>query len=391
MPDILAIATALPDHRIETPELIERLAPRLTDELRSTVGSLGVDTRYSVYPDYGAVLGGVPLQPTATTTSLAAQAVRECVERSGGEPRRIGLIVTVTNTPAELLPGLGPALLADLHGLLDPSVPTLSLQGQGCSALLKALEVTRWFLEAHPDRDALVVAAEVQTPHTPLVTSARCHGFREIVSMMKAGALDADGAKRARLDAEGIVQDLLFGDGAVALRIGSGGGIASIGPIAHATNTAPEDAALLVMHEGGSQQPHVAGKPRYHMHRGVPARGAAYAAQTVGAVLSATETPIGSVGDAAAILVHTGSRKILNGVCDRLGVARGAAEVAGSYDVLRRHGNLSSVSVGFMLAAVPADLGPALVVSFGVGFSASAGVLTFGAPAVARRPIRAVA
>jgi 3-oxoacyl-[acyl-carrier-protein] synthase-3 len=391
MPSILATATALPENRFETAELLEALSPRISDELRCTIKGLGVDVRHSVYANYAAAMQGRPASPTATTTTLAARAARECIERSGGEPRRIGLLVTVTNTPAELLPGLAPSLLADLHGMLDPSMPILSLQGQGCSALLKAMEVTRWFLEGHPESEALVVAAEVQTPLAPHLTSERFHGFRDIVRLAKSGALDAGGVEGAQLDAEAVVQAMLFGDGAVALRIGGGEGFASIGPVAHATNTAPEDAALLVMHEGGSQQPNVDGKPRYHMHRGVPARGAEYAARTVAAVLAAAGSPITRVDGATSLFVHTGSRKILDGVCDRLGVARTAPEVAGSYEVLRRHGNLSSASVGFMLHAAQGTMGPALVVSFGVGFSASAGVLTFGRQAAATRPLRAVA
>lgn len=391
MPSILATATALPEHRYETAELLEALSPRISDELRITVGALGVDVRHSVSPNFADAMQGRATSPTATTTTLAARAARDCIERSGGDPRRIGLLVTVTNTPASLLPGLAPSLLGDLHGLLDPSMPTLSLQGQGCSALLKALEVTRWFMQAHPESEALVVASEVNTPLTPHLTSASFHGFRDIVRLTRSGALDAAGADRARLDAEAVVQAMLFGDGAAALRIGGGEGFASIGPVAHATNTAPEDAALLVMHEGGSQQPNVDGKPRYHMHRGVPARGAEYAARTVAAVLAAAGSPIARVDGAASLFVHTGSRKILDGVCDRLGVARGAPEVAGSYEVLRRHGNLSSASIGFMLHAAQNTTGPALVVSFGVGFSASAGVLTFGQQAAASRPLRSVA
>jgi predicted naringenin-chalcone synthase len=51
--------------------------------------------------------------------------------------------------------------------------------------------------------------------------------------------------------------------------------------------------------------------------------------------------------------------------------------VHGSYKVLQRYGNLSSASTGFMLAEKNEWSGPAIVVGFGVGFTASAGVMNF--------------
>ena len=47
-----------------------------------------------------------------------------------------------------------------------------------------------------------------------------------------------------------------------------------------------------------------------------------------------------------------------------------------SYEVLQNYGNLSSASTGFMLAEKKEWAGPAMVVGFGVGFTASAGLMT---------------
>jgi predicted naringenin-chalcone synthase len=51
--------------------------------------------------------------------------------------------------------------------------------------------------------------------------------------------------------------------------------------------------------------------------------------------------------------------------------------VHGSYQVLQRYGNLSSASTGFMLAEKDEWSGPTIVVGFGVGFTASAGIMNF--------------
>ncbi len=47
-----------------------------------------------------------------------------------------------------------------------------------------------------------------------------------------------------------------------------------------------------------------------------------------------------------------------------------------SYAVLENYGNLSSASTGFMLAGKKEWADPAMVVGFGVGFTASAGLMS---------------
>jgi 3-oxoacyl-[acyl-carrier-protein] synthase-3 len=76
-------------------------------------------------------------------------------------------------------------------------------------------------------------------------------------------------------------------------------------------------------------------------------------------------------------LIHTGSKKILDGVCSQLNLHPDSTKVHGSYKILQRYGNLSSASTGFMLAEKGEWSGPAIVVGFGVGFTASAGIMHF--------------
>ena len=76
-------------------------------------------------------------------------------------------------------------------------------------------------------------------------------------------------------------------------------------------------------------------------------------------------------------LIHTGSKKILDGVCSQLHLEKDSTKVQGSYDVLKTYGNLSSASTGFMLAEKAEWTGPTIVVGFGVGFTASAGIMNY--------------
>jgi 3-oxoacyl-[acyl-carrier-protein] synthase-3 len=94
-------------------------------------------------------------------------------------------------------------------------------------------------------------------------------------------------------------------------------------------------------------------------------------------VLNHPESPVSSLGQVADCLIHTGSKKILDGVCSQLQLEKNSSKVHSSYEVLKNYGNLSSASTGFMLAEKDDWKGPAMVVGFGVGFTASAGIMSY--------------
>src|SRR5437667_12579357 len=112
------------------------------------------------------------------------------------------------------------------------------------------------------------------------------------------------------------------------------------------------------------------------MQPNVPARGAHYAVTTVKNVLQHPDSPASDLAQVDDCLIHTGSKKILDGVCSQLKLDTDSTKVHGPYEVLKNYGNLSSASTGFMLAEKNEWTGPAMVVGFGVGFTASAGVMS---------------
>jgi predicted naringenin-chalcone synthase len=169
---------------------------------------------------------------------------------------------------------------------------------------------------------------------------------------------------------------MLFGDGAVALLLGTDqAGKPTFGPISHLTNDDPNDVNLLSM-TSNSKHPALNGKPQYFMRPSVPARGAHYAVTTVNDVLHDPMSPVSDLSQVDDCLIHTGSKKILDGVCSQLHLDADSTKVHKSYDVLANYGNLSSASTGFMLAGKKEWAGPAMVVGFGVGFTASAGLMS---------------
>lgn len=372
---LLSLATALPEFRFGTAQLIDALGVRLSDELQETISRLGVEQRFSVVENYPSMLVGEPARQTGSATELCAQAARSCIERWGGDPSEIGLMIAATNTPAQLLPSLVAEVSARLHGTLSRSISTVNMQAQGCAVLLKAVEVAGWYLAANPRRKAIIMLGEAHTPFIPSLTAKQYFGFHELARRSRGGADDAAIA-RQKSETTFAIQAMLFGDGAVALLVGAEEGFASFGPVAHLTNDAPADVDLLAM-EGGSLRPDFRGKPRYLMGPDVPQRGAHYAMATVREALAHPDSPVRSLQEVNDCLIHTGSKKILDGVCKQLEIPTDSPRVAISYEILRRYANLSCASTGFMLAAKTYPRGPAALVSFGVGFAASAGILNF--------------
>jgi 3-oxoacyl-[acyl-carrier-protein] synthase-3 len=376
MINLLSAATAVPKNVFKTTELVASVMHKLSPELINTISNLGVDQRYSTIENYPDFLRGKPRVATSSTTQLGVAATRRCIKEWGGDPNRIGLLVAATNTPDQMLPCLASEIMGKTHGLLSRSLRTVSMQAQGCSVLLKSIEVAQWYLAANPGKLAIVVMSESHTPYVAPLLRDEYFGYREIVRLKKEHRIDSEQFEQQRLDTTFVVQSMLFGDGAVALLVGTEEGKPAFGPISHLTNDQPNDMNLLTM-VSNSSHPFLKGRPQYFMQPSVPNRGAHYAVTTVRNVLQHPDSPVSDINEVDDCLIHTGSKKILDGVCSQLELRPDSAKVHNSYKVLEHYGNLSSASTGFMLAEKLEWSGPTMVVGFGVGFTASAGIMNF--------------
>jgi 3-oxoacyl-[acyl-carrier-protein] synthase III len=374
MINLLSAATSTPRHAFKTTDLTSSLMHKLSPELINTLNSLGVDQRYSVVDNYPDFLSGKPKHSHSSTTELGVGATKRCIEEWQGDPSRIGLFIAATNTPDQMLPCLASEVMGKTHGLLSRSIRTVSMQAQGCSVLLKSIEVAQWYLAANPGQLAMVLMAEAHTRYAAPLLREEYYGFRELVKLRKEQKLNATQFDQKRLDTTFVIQSMLFGDGAVALLVGNDEGKPAFGPISHLTNDQPDDENLLTM-TSNSSHPFLKGKPQYFMRPTVPARGAHYAVTTVNKVLEHPDSPVSTLGQVDDCLIHTGSKKILDGVCSQLHLESDSTKVQGSYEVLKNYGNLSSASTGFMLAEKDDWKGPTMIVGFGVGFTASAGIM----------------
>jgi 3-oxoacyl-[acyl-carrier-protein] synthase III len=376
MINLLSAATSVPQNVFKTTELVGSLMHKFSPELINTISRLGVEQRFSTLENYPDFLCGKAKQATSSTTELAVAATTRSINEWGGDPNCIGLLIAATNTPDQMLPCLASEIMGRTHGLLSRSLRTVSMQAQGCAVLLKSIEVAQWYLAANPGKLAIVVMSEAHTPYVAPLMRDEYSGYREIIKMRKAGRLDPDQFEQQRLDTTFVIQSMLFGDGAVALLVGKEEGKPEFGPISHLTNDNPNDVNLLTMVRSSSH-PLLKGRPQYFMQPSVPTRGVHYALTTVRNVLQHPDSPVTDLAQVNDCLIHTGSKKILDGVCTQLDLQPESAKVHGSYKVLEHYGNLSSASTGFMLAGKKEWFGPTIVVGFGVGFTGSAGIMNF--------------
>jgi 3-oxoacyl-[acyl-carrier-protein] synthase III len=179
MINLLAAATSVPQNAFKTTELVGSLMHKLSPELINTISTLGVHQRYSTIENYPDFLCG---KPKIATSELGVAAARRCIHEWGGDPNRIGLLVAATNTPDQMLPCLASEIMAKTHGLLSRSVCTVNMQAQGCSVLLKSIEVAQWYLAANPGKLAVVVMSEAHTPFAAPLLREEYSGYREIHS-----------------------------------------------------------------------------------------------------------------------------------------------------------------------------------------------------------------
>jgi 3-oxoacyl-[acyl-carrier-protein] synthase III len=370
--NLLSINTSLPEHAFSTAELIEAFDGRLSTDLQKTIKNMGVENRHSVVSNFPeAITKGAGFNYTTSTTDFACKAANRCIEESNIASEDIGLLITVTNTQSYILPGLAYSLQAQMRDILSPAINIINMQGSGCSALLKAIELANWYLQINTNKSALVVSSEVHLPYSQVFLEKQYYSFHEI---RESNRSQSEREKKTQSALE-VIQSFLFGDGAVALLLGAGNGM-NFNNICHLTNEKPEDVNLLMVKDGGTQNPVINGKVKYEMGPRVAPRGAEYARSLLKDILEQQGSPISDIKQSDFFLIHTGSKKILDRICSKINIPTSSPKVASPYKVLQRYGNLSSASIGFMLAEIQYE-GVGVILSFGAGFSGSAGVVSF--------------
>ncbi|UYZ62650.1 type III polyketide synthase [Hymenobacter weizhouensis] len=351
---LCAIGTANPPHRIPQLHIADFMASALqldeagTRKLRALYRVSGIGQRYTVLPDYGRTSGAFEFFPNTPglepfpsvgarmaeyrrhALPLSVQAAHACLAQLPEvEVSSITHLITVSCT-GMYAPGLDIELVAALG--LPRHVQRTCVNFMGCYAAVNALKLADAFCRADARARVLLVCTELCTLHFQKST-----------------------------EDDHLVSNALFGDGAAAALVQSRP--AATGP----------SLALTAFHCG--LEPEGQQDMAWHINDfGFEMTLSSYVPrmieQGIGRLTEAllAHLPV-RLADIRAFAIHPGGRKILESIEHALGLS--AHDNRFAYQVLRDYGNMSSVTVLFVLRELLASLSPtdahAPVLSFAFG------------------------
>jgi predicted naringenin-chalcone synthase len=327
---IVSIGTAVPAWQHKQDQILDFMqrvyAPDETyrRKLKFLYRQGGIDTRYSVIPDYSLPAGewqfytpSENLEPFPAleqrmqwfqqyAAPLSMQAVEKCL--SAVSPTSITHIITVSCTGMSA-PGLDLELLELLN--LPHTINRTSINFMGCYAAIHAMKIADAYCKADPAANVLVVCTELCTLH-----------FQ----------------KEATVD--NITSSMLFADGAAALLISGDN----------------KKEGLTIDHFYST----VAVKGKTDMAWELSSKGflmtlSAYIADLIGEdfdglVTNALQAASLDKKEITHWCIHPGGKKILESVHKSLGFTNG--QLQSCYDVLKEYGNMSSPTVLFVLEKI---------------------------------------
>jgi alkylresorcinol/alkylpyrone synthase len=346
MPTLLALERYLPPYRYEQEEVTRWVREWLEEDgsasrLLSVYASAGVKTRASVVPieevfhprDFEAQNRRYREHAREIGVGLA----RRVLDKAGLAPADVDLVVSVSCT-GFMIPALD-ALVADALRM-GPRLARLPITESGCAGGVVGLARAADHLRAHPDRAALVLAVELST-----LTFQRWDR-----------------------SATNVVSSAIFGDGgAAAVLVGSEHPKARNGALARVLDAEsvffPGTTHLMgfELRNAGLQivlDKALAPFIRRHV---VPA-------------VDAFLEPRGlRREDIARWVLHPGGRRVIEVMSEQLSLR--PCDLAATEAVLSEHGNMSSVTVLFVLDELircdrPAPGEKGLLGAFGPGFGA---------------------
>ncbi|WED43220.1 3-oxoacyl-[acyl-carrier-protein] synthase III C-terminal domain-containing protein [Legionella cardiaca] len=366
--DIVSIASVVPEQAVLSSEIIKEANGNISPEVRTMFDAMAIHQRYSVVEDYPRYLSGKKQRALIQDINeLAVDSIHRCINATD-KALNIGLFITITNTAMRPLPCMAYEVIAKINPTILPrEVSVINMQNQGCSTLVKAIEIAQSFLATNLGKQALITVAETHTAMSAPTLKRKSIGFKEIREL-------ANEQKRQEetLNLNNLINSYLFGDGAVSLLLQSNENENKF-ECFHLTNCSCKDTEILHMDEGGSYKPFYDGFPQYYLSKIVPARGLFYS-KCLLEKLCKNCSQDDYINDIDLFLIHTGSKKIIDGVRRAFNLESDSEKVSHSYSIINNFGNLSSCSIGFMLDEAinkGKEKGTILLVSFGVGFSGS--------------------
>jgi alkylresorcinol/alkylpyrone synthase len=354
MPTLLAIERFLPPYRYAQPVVTEWVRRWLLEgaganaqRLLSVYSSAGIETRASVVPIEDVFAPGDFEHQNDRYREIAKQVgidlARRALEQAAIEPRDVGLIISISCT-GFMIPAVD-AFVADALGM-GPRLVRLPITESGCAGGVVGLARARDYLIAHPDQVALVLALE----------------FSSLTF------------QRWDFSATNVVSTAIFGDGGAAVVLAGAKHPRAAKGLARITDCEslffPDTTHLMGfrLRNQGLQ---------ILLDRTL----AAFVRREV---LGVVETFLSGRGlarkDICRWLLHPGGRRVVEAMAEQLGL--GPTDLAATEAVLSQHGNMSSVTVLFVLDEIlknspPPPGGLGVLGAFGPGFAAEFALLEF--------------
>jgi len=312
-PRIVGVATATPPSSYSQKELIEEFAVH-DPRIRSVFLNSAIERRALVLPPrlpdgtHQVETQGELLRKHAEQgVAMGRDAIDACLKDAGATLADVRYLCCVTTT-GFLTPGLSALLIRDLG--IDRHASRLDVVGMGCNAGLNALTAVAAWAGAHPGELAVMACIEA------------C-----------SAAYVFDGTMRTS------VVNSLFGDGAAAVAVRSGGESPQAGPglLRFSSCIIPE--AVDAMRYDWDDD---AGKFSFFLDPEVPYVVGANTETALDRLLQGTGL---RRSDISHWVVHSGGKKVIDSVRLNLGLSRD--DVRHTTSVLRDHGNVSSGSFLF--------------------------------------------
>jgi len=348
MPLLIALERYLPPYRYEQ-EFVTRYVRRWLEEggdgaarrLLSVYSSAGVKARASVVPiDEVFAPGDFETQNDRYQKfgrEIAVDLARRALAAAGLAPGDIGLVVSVSCT-GFMIPALD-AYVADALGL-GPRLARLPITESGCAGGVVGLARAADHLRAHPEKAALVLAVE----------------------------LSSLTFQRWDRSAANVVSTAIFGDGGAAAVLVGDAHPRAKGPVLCRMGDAESlffpDTTHLMGFRLRNQGLQIV------LDKGL----APFVRREVVGAVEGFLAPRGLTRkDIGHFVLHPGGRRIIEVMAERLGLAE--EDLRPTEAVLSEHGNMSSVTVLFVLDEIlrrhtPRPGSRGLLGAFGPGFGA---------------------
>jgi len=343
MSQLKSIATALPDHRISQDDVLAVLAKArgtaLPARLEQILGNSGIDQRYLArepdfyleprsWPERARIYGEVGGE-------LAMRAAKDALDKAALTPGDIDAIVMVSTT-GTMTPSI-PSRMIEAMGF-DPSTQTVPVFGHGCAGGVLGLRLADDLAQVNGGQNVLMIALEL------------C-------------SLSYD---YSQFDKKNMIAVALFADGCAAAVVSGKEGADNLPAFrAFDQKTWPDTRDMMGWEIGQTGFDLVLARdiPSFVTQDFAPFCDAFLAAQAL------------TKSDLSEPACHPGGGRVVDALEDYF--APEHPGIPATRDVLRRHGNMSSPTVLFVLEHILENqpTKPVLLSALGPGFTAVLGVL----------------